>query len=46
MIIKVNVAHPWSPLFRKSTPVAMSDPMSKAIIIEEKKTVIPKLRKC
>ena len=46
MMRKVNVAHPRLPLFRKSSPVAMSDPMSKAIIREEKKTLSPKSRKC
>ena len=46
MMTNVNVAHPRSPLFRKLTPVAISDAMSKTIMREEKKTAVPKLRKC
>ena len=46
MTIKVKVAHPGSPLKRKSSPVAMSDPISKAIMREENKTEMPTAVKC
>ena len=46
MTIKVKVAHPGSPLKRKSSPVAMSDPISKAIIREENRTEMPTAIKC